>query len=254
MSAGRLEGKVAVVTGGNSGIGLATAVEFARQGAAVAITGRDEATLRAAEAAVAAAGGEVLAVRADVTRPAELDAAVAAVRERFGRIDVLFVNAGFGAFAPVDQVTEDAYDALFDTNAKGAFFTVQKALPLMGEGGSIVFNGSINGQIGMAGSSVYSATKAAVRSLARTLSADLVDRGIRVNVVSPGPISTPIWQRTGMPPEAVQGVAAEITSKVPMKRFGAPDEIAKAVLFLASPDSSFFLGAELVADGGISQL
>ena len=254
MSAGRLEGKVAVITGGNSGIGLATAEEFARQGARVAITGRDAATLAAAAELLRAAGADVLALEADVTRLPEIDRAMSAVRERFGRIDVLFVNAGFGVFAPVDAVTEEGFDALFNTNVKGAYFTVQKALPLMGDGGSIIFNGSINGLIGMAGASVYSATKAAVRSLARTFSADLVERGIRVNVVSPGPVVTPIFGRMGLPPEVLEATAAHIASQVPLKRFGHADEIAKAVLFLATPDSSFILGAELVADGGMSQL
>ena len=254
MRAGRLEGKVAVITGGNSGIGLATAGEFAREGARVVITGRDAATLDAAEAGLRAAGAEVLALTLDVTSLPEIDRTMAAVRERFGRIDVLFVNAGVGAFGPVDAISEEGYNALFDTNVKGAYFTVQKALPLMHDGGSIIFNGSINGHIGMAGASVYSATKAAIRSLARTLSADLVERGIRVNVVSPGPVATAIWPRLGYPAEVEAAIRADVAGKVPLKRFGEPDEIAKAVLFFVTSDSSFVLGAELVADGGMSQL
>jgi NAD(P)-dependent dehydrogenase (short-subunit alcohol dehydrogenase family) len=249
-----LEGKVAVVTGGNSGIGLAAAEEFARHGADVVVTGRDGATLEEAAARLRALGREVLALRADVSRLADIDRMVEAVRERFGRIDVLFVNAGVGEFAPVTEASEEHFDRLFGVNVKGAYFTVQRALPLMGEGGSVIFNGSVNGLIGMPGSSVYAAGKAAVRSFARTMSADLVARGIRVNVVSPGPVATPLYGRLGLPPEALGEVAAGIQAQVPMNRFADPGEIARAVRFLASSDASFVLGAELVVDGGMSQL
>jgi NAD(P)-dependent dehydrogenase (short-subunit alcohol dehydrogenase family) len=253
---GRLAGKVALVTGGNSGIGLATAEAFLAEGARVAISGRDQATLDAAAAALGAdaSGGAVLAVRADVADAAALDRLFDAVRARFGRLDVLFVNAGVGEFAPLEQASEAHFDRIFDANVKGAYFTVQKALPLLAPGASVILNGSINGLIGMPGTSVYAASKAAVRSLARTLSADLKDRGVRVNVISPGPVTTPFIARTGLPPEALDGVRAGIVAQVPLGRFGEPREIAQAAVFLASDESTFFVGAELVADGGMSQL
>lgn len=251
MGTGRLDGKTAVITGGNSGIGLATAREFVAQGARVLITGRDEATLASA---VAELGEAASGVRADVAKLADIDRIVAAAREGLGQVDVLFVNAGIGKFAPLAQVGEDAYDEIFDVNVKGAFFTVQKLLPLLADGASVVFNGSINGLIGMPGSSVYSASKAAVRSMARTFSADLADRRIRVNVVSPGPVSTPIFSRLGLPDEALEQIAETIREQVPVKRFADPAEIARTVLFLASDDSTFVLGTELVVDGGMSQL
>ena len=248
---GKLEGKVAVVTGGNSGIGLATAKEFREQGAQVVITGRDQQTLNEAKEEI---GGDVLAVRSDTSSLAEIDKLFAAVKEKFGKIDVLFVNAGIGKFAPVEAVTEELFDSIMDINFKGAYFTIQKALPLLNDNASIVLNASINAYIGMPNSSVYAASKAALITLARTLSAELVGRGIRVNVVSPGPVATPILGRMGMPPEVLEETAKSIQAQVPMKRFGRPEEIAKTVLFLASSDSSFLLGTEIVADGGMSQL
>ena len=248
---GKLEGKVAVVTGGNSGIGLATAKEFREQGAQVVITGRDQQTLNKAKEEI---GGDVLAVRSDTSCLAEIDKLFAAVKEKFGKIDVLFVNAGIGKFAPVEAVTEELFDSIMDINFKGAYFTIQKALPLLNDNASIVLNASINAYIGMPNSSVYAASKAALITLARTLSAELVGRGIRVNVVSPGPVATPILGRMGMPPEVLEETAKSIQAQVPMKRFGRPEEIAKTVLFLASSDSSFLLGTEIVADGGMSQL
>jgi NAD(P)-dependent dehydrogenase (short-subunit alcohol dehydrogenase family) len=248
---GKLKGKVAVVTGGNSGIGLATAKEFAEQGARVVISGRDQKTL---DQAAKELGGDVLAVRADVAKLADIDKLFAAVRAKFGRIDVLFVNAGIGKFLPFEQVTEEFYDATIDVNLKGAFFTIQKALPLLPEGASIVLNTSINAHIGMPNSSVYSASKAGLLSLARTLSAELIGRNIRVNAISPGPVTTPIFERMGMPAEVLEQTRQSIASQVPMKRFGRPEEIAKTVLFLASSDSSYLLGTEIVADGGMTQL
>lgn len=248
---GKLEGKVAVITGGNSGIGLATAKEFKEQGARVVITGRDQQTLDDAKREI---GGDVLAIRSDTSSLKEIDKLFATVKERFGHIDVLFVNAGVGKFAPVEAVTEDLFDSIMDINFKGAYFTIQKALPLLNDNASVVLNASINAYIGMPNSSVYAASKAALITLARTLSAELVGRGIRVNAISPGPINTPIFNRLGLPPDALGEMARNIKEQVPMKRFGRPEEIAKTVLFLASEDSSFLLGTEIVADGGMSQL
>ena len=248
----KLKGKVAVITGGNSGIGLATAKEFAEQGAHVVISGRDQKTL---DRAVREIGNGVLAVRADVAKLADIDELFAAVATQYGRIDVLFVNAGIGKFAPLEQMTEELYDSIIDINLKGAFFTVQKALPLLADGASIVLNTSIAAHIGRPiGTSVYSASKAALLSLARSLSAELVGRNIRVNAISPGPVTTPIFGRTGLPPAALDELRGQIEAGIPMKRFGRPEEIAKAALFLASSDSSFLLGSEIVADGGFSRL
>jgi NAD(P)-dependent dehydrogenase (short-subunit alcohol dehydrogenase family) len=242
--AGKLEGKVAVVTGGNSGIGLATAKEFAREGARVVITGRDARTLAEAAREI---GGEVLALRADASSLADIDELFASVGEKFGRVDVLFVNAGVAQFAPVEETDEELFDRVMDINFKGAYFTVKKALPLLVDGASVILNASVVAHIGLPNSSVYSASKAALLSLVRTLSADLNGRRIRVNAVSPGPVETPIFGRMGLPEEAKQGLGEQ----VPLKRLGRPEEIARVVLFLAGPDSSFLLGTEIVADGGI---
>jgi len=248
---GKLEGKVAVVTGGNSGIGLATAKEFKEQGARVVITGRDQQTLDDAKRVL---GDGVEAVRSDTSNLTDIDGLFAVVKEKFGKIDVLFVNAGVGKFVPLESVTEDLFDSIMDINFKGAYFTIQKALPLLNDNASIVLNASINAYIGMPNSSVYAASKAALITLARTLSAELVDRGIRVNVVSPGPVTTPIFGKLGMDEDSLDEILRNVKTLVPMKRFGRPEEIAKTVLFLASDDSSFLLGTEIVADGGMSQL
>ena len=248
---GKLEGKVAVITGGNSGIGLATAKEFKEQGARVVITGRDRQTL---DEAVREIGGDVLALRSDASSLTDIDKLFAAVEEKFGHIDVLFINAGVGKFLPIEAVTEESFDSIMDINFKGAYFTIQKALPFLNDNASIVLNASIVAHIGMPNSSVYAASKAALITLARTLSAELVGRGIRVNAVSPGPIATPILNRLGLPSEALEATRNSLADQVPMKRFGRPEEIAKTVLFLASSDSSFLLGTEIVADGGMSQL
>lgn len=248
---GKLEGKVAVITGGNSGIGLATAKEFKSQGAKVVITGRDQETLDSAKKEI---GGEVLAVRADTSILSDIDRLFEAVKDQFGHIDVLFVNAGVGKFLPFENVSEDFFDHIMDINFKGAYFTIQKALPLLNEKASIILNSSINAHMGMPNTSVYAASKAALITLARTLSAELVGRGIRVNALSPGPVVTPIFGRTGLPAEDLKRLSANIQEQVPMKRFGLPEEIAKTALFLASSDSSFLLGTEIVADGGMSQL
>jgi len=247
---GRLAGKVALITGGNSGIGLATAEAFLAEGARVVISGRDQGTLDAAAAAL----GPVLPVRADVTDAAQRARLIRAVRECFGRLDVLFVNAGVAQFAPIDLSSEAHFDYVFNINVKGAYFTVQQALHVLTPGASVILNGSVSGLVGLPNASVYSASKAAIRSLARTLSADLRGRGIRVNVISPGPTRTPIYRRNGLVPEAQAEIARRLEQQVPLGRFGDAREIAKAVVFLASDESSFFLGAELVADGGMSQL
>ena len=248
----KLEGKVAVITGGNSGIGLATAKEFSRRGAKVVISGRDERTL--AEAATAI-GGEALAVRADVSRLADLDKLFARTKERFGAIDVLFVNAGIGKYiTPVEQTTEAVYDEIMDINFKGAFFTAQKALPLLKDGGAVVINTSVVSGIAMPNLSVYAASKAALRSLTRTLAAELLGRRIRVNAVAPGPTATSLAERTAGSAEAAKKLQDALASQVPVKRLGSPDEIARAVLFLASDDASYITGVELNVDGGMGQL
>jgi len=248
---GKLESKVAVVTGGNSGIGLATAKEFKEQGAMVVISGRDQLSLDEAKRAI---GGDVLAVRSDASSLTELDKLFEAVKEKFGHIDVLFVNAGVGKFAPIEAVTEQLFDSIMDINFKGAYFTIQKSLPLLNDNASIILNTSINAHIGMPNSSVYAASKAALLTLARTLSAELVGRGIRVNAISPGPVTTDILNRLGLPAEALEQTQKFLIDQIPMKRFGRPEEIAKTALFLASSDSSFLLGTEIVADGGMSHV
>lgn len=247
----RLTGKVAVVTGGNSGIGLATAQRFHEEGAQVVISGRDQKTL---DQAVKTIGGDIIAIRADVSKLADLDRLYKTVADKFGKIDVLFANAGIAKFAPVNDSTEILFDEVFDVNVKGVYFTIQKALPLLNDGASIIINSSVVNETGAAGASVYAATKAAVRSFARTLTTELVDRGIRINVVSPGPITTPIFGRTGLPQEQVDEFARDIVSKVPMKRFGKPEEVADAVLFLATPESSYITGVDINVDGGMGQV
>jgi NAD(P)-dependent dehydrogenase (short-subunit alcohol dehydrogenase family) len=245
------EGKVAVVTGGNSGIGLATGKAFAAQGARVAITGRDKKTL---EQAAREIGPQTLAVQADVTDLSSLDTLFRQVKERLGNIDALVVNAGVARFAPIDEVTVQHYDVLLDTNLKGSYFTVQKALPGMNRGASIILMTTAADTLGLPGSSVYAASKAALRSLARTLSAELISQNIRVNAVAPGPIETPIFGRLGLTQEAVGELAKTILGRVAAKRVGQPEEIANAVLFLASPAANYIVGVELNVDGGMSQL
>ena len=247
----RLEGKVAVVTGGNSGIGLATAKRLQDEGARVAISGRNQQTL---DEAVNTIGNGVLAVQADVSKLTDVDKLYAQVSKKLGKIDVLFVNAGVSKFGPFADTSESIYDEQFDINIKGAYFTIQKALPFLNDGASIIVNTSVADQKGTAGTSAYSATKAALRSLARTTAAELAARGIRVNAVAPGPIVTPIFGRTGLPQEAIDEFAKEIISKVPMKRFGQPEEVAGTVAFLASQDASYITGVEINVDGGLGQI
>lgn len=244
----RYANRTVLVTGGNSGIGLATAVQFAREGARVVITGRDQATLDSARELI---GGATIAIRndqGDVKAGREL---AALLRENGLRLDAVFLNAGVGKFAPFDQIDEALWDATFDVNVKGAYFTLQALAPLFNEGAAIVLNGSVNAHIGMPSSSVYAASKAALISLAKTLSAELLPAGVRVNVVSPGPVTTPIYERLGMSAEQLGEMKAAIQSQVPLKRFGTPDEVASAVLFLASPEAAFIVGTELVVDGGM---
>lgn len=247
----KLEGKIAVVTGGNSGIGLATAKLLRHEGAKVAISGRDQDTLSSAKKEI---GGDTLAIRSDVANAADVDAFFSKIAASLGKIDVLFANAGVAKFAPISDSPESLFDEVFDINVKGVFLTIQKALPHLNDGASIVLNTTFLNEVGTPGTSVYSASKAAVRSLARTAAAELVGRGIRVNAVSPGPIATPIYGRLGLPKEAVDAMAGSILATVPMKRFGQPEEIAKTVLFLASPDASYITGVEINVDGGVGQV
>jgi NAD(P)-dependent dehydrogenase (short-subunit alcohol dehydrogenase family) len=247
----RLEGKVALVTGGNSGIGLATAKRLQEEGARVAISGRSKKTL---DEAVKTIGNGIVAIQSDVASLTDIDKLFTEVSGRLGKIDVLFVNAGVAKFAPLAETPESLFDEVFDINIKGAYFTIQKALPFLNDGASIVLNTSAADQTGTIGASAYSATKAALRSLARTAAAELVGRGIRVNTVAPGPIETPIIGRTGLPQEAIDQFVKDIGSRVPMKRFGQSEEVAGAVAFLASQDASYITGVELNVDGGLGQI
>lgn len=249
---GKLSGKVAVVTGGSSGIGLATARRFVEEGAAhVYITGRRQAEL---DAAVKTIGRNVTAVRSDVSNVADLDRLYAAVKAGHGRVDVIFANAGSGEFAPLAEATEAHFDKYFGVNVKGVLFTVQRALPLLGSGASIIFNGSIAGSKGLEQFGVYNATKAAVRSLARTWAAELKGKNIRVNVVSPGPIVTPAIETLTGSKQNADDMFAQMAAGIPLQRAGQPEEIASAVAFLASSDASYVNGAELFVDGGMVQV
>lgn len=251
MSAPRFQGKVAVVTGGNSGIGLGVAKAYAQEGARVAITGRNAKTL---EVAAKAIGEGTLAIQSDAGKVAEIEAAMKKIKERFGRIDALFVNAGVGKFVPLEQVTEEFFDEAVNINMKGVLFTVQKAVPLMPKGSAVVLNASINAHLGMPGTTVYGATKAAVINMAKTLSADLLEKGIRVNAISPGPVTSALLERDGLTQEKLKETKDWIQSQVPIKRFGTPEEIAAAVLYLTAPESAFVVGAELIVDGGMATL
>ena len=247
----RLEGKVAVITGGNSGIGYATANLFAEEGATVVITGRDQTTLYAAAASI---GAGTIAIKSDVANMADLDRLFARVNEEFGGLDILFANAGVFLGGSLQDSTEELYTQTFDINVKGVFFAIQKAEPFLRDGGSIVINASTVIHAGMPGASLYAASKAAVRQLARNLSNELISRNIRVNVVSPGYTRTPIIGRAGYNDEQVEGFFDHVSGEIPMRRPGQADEIAKAVLFLASDESSYIAGEEIVVDGGYSTI
>ena len=248
---GKLDGKVAVITGGNSGMGLVTAQLFATEGAHVFITGRRQAEL---DDAVKRIGKNVTGVQGDVAKLADLDRLYARVKEQKGYVDIVFANAGAGGMAPLGSITEDEFDRMFNLNVKGLVFTVQKALPLFRDGGSIILNASVAASMGMPAFSVYSATKAAVRSFARTWTVDLKERKIRVNALSPGPIDTPILSGLASSEAELGQIKENLASGVPMGRMGRSEEIATAALFLASDDSSFITGSELFVDGGMAQV
>jgi NAD(P)-dependent dehydrogenase (short-subunit alcohol dehydrogenase family) len=250
----RLDGKIAVITGGNSGIGLSTAQRFVEEGAYVFISGRRQSELDAAVKQIGKNNNNVSGVQGDVSKLADLDRLYAMVKEKKGRIDILFANAGIGEFAPLGEITEAHFDKTFGVNVKGLLFTVQKALPLFQDGGSIILNASIAASKGVEASSVYSATKAAVRSFARTWTVELKQRKIRVNAISPGPIDTPIFSSVLQTEEQIEQFKTSLVSGVPMGRMGSPDELAKAVSFLASDDSSYITGIELFVDGGMAQI
>lgn len=247
----KLEGKIALITGGTTGIGLASAKLFQEEGAQVIITGRSAGTLAEAQQEL---GPKAVVIQSDTSKLADIDHLIEQVRTRFGRIDILFANAGVAFFAPIGQSDEAFFDNHFNINVKGLFFTVQRALPLIPDGGSIVLTSSVVASKGFVDTAVYSATKAAVRSFGRTLAAELAPRRIRVNTVSPGPIATPIFDKMKLPPEAAQATEEALRSGVALKRLGNADEVAKVALFLASDDASYVVGAEVLVDGGLAGL
>jgi NAD(P)-dependent dehydrogenase (short-subunit alcohol dehydrogenase family) len=251
MAQKRLDGKIAVITGGSSGIGLATAQRFVDEGAYVFLTGRRQNELNTT---VNKIGKNVIGVQGDVSNLKDLDRLYDTVKQQKGRIDILFANVGVTDFAPLGRITETLFDKIFSVNVKGVLFTVQKALPLFQDGGSIILNASIGGSKGYEGFSVYGATKAAIRSFARSWTVDLKNRKIRVNAISPGPIDTPMFRSTGRNDDEAEQVKKYIANTIPLGRIGNPEEIASAVSFLASDDSSFVTGIELFVDGGIAQI
>lgn len=248
---GKLDGKVAVITGGNSGIGLATAKLFQAEGAQVVVTARNQTRLEESRTEV---GEGIDVIQADVSKVSEITAFFEQIAAKYGKIDILFANAGIAKFAPIEYIDENFIDNMFNVNFKGVFFSVQKSLPLFKDGGSILINTSVSNTKGMPNTSTYAATKAAGRSLARTLSSELIGKGIRVNAISPGPVSTPIYGKLGLAQEEIDEFGKQALAQVPMGRFGESAELAKAALFLASKDSSFVVGTELVVDGGMTQL
>ena len=247
----KLEGKIAVITGGNSGIGLATAKRFVTEGAYVFITGRRQKQL---DLAVSEIGKNVMGIQSDVSNLADIDKIYNTVKDQKNHIDIIFANAGIAQFAPLEKISEEHFDKIFRINVKGLLFTVQKLLPIFQEGGSIILNASIGSSKGVEETSVYSATKAAVRSFARTWTVDLRHRKIRVNAISPGPIDTPIFSNLMQNEEQTEQFKKNIVNTVPMGRMGTPDEVAKVISFLASDDSSYITGIELFVDGGLAQI
>lgn len=247
----KLSGKVIVITGGNSGIGLATARLFREQGANVVITARSTESFEKARAEL---GDDFDIVQTDVSKTDEIERLFEHVKVKYGKFDVLFANAGIALFKPTTEIDEVFFDSQFDTNVKGLYFTVSKAIPLLNDGSSVILNSSVVNMKGMPGASVYAATKAAVRSLARSWTAEVPVSQVRFNVISPGPIATPIYDKMGMPAEQVEAFGEQMKMAVPAKRFGAPEEMATIVLFLATSDSSYIAGADIYADGGLGQV
>lgn len=239
--------KIAVVTGGNSGIGYASAKELAAQGAKVVITGRNKESVENAANELGVTG-----IVADQGKQEAIDNLVAEVKSKFGKVDVLFLNAGVASFSPVEAATESHFDSIIDSNVKGVYFTVQKFIPILNEGASIIFNTSVNAVLGMPNSGVYAASKAAIISLNRVLAVELADRKIRVNAISPGPVATPLYGKIGLSEEEVNGFGTILGERILLKRFGQPEEIANVVRFLASDDASFITGTELTVDGGLT--
>ena len=247
----KLKNKVAVITGGNSGIGLAIAKLFHQEGAKVIITGRRKEVVKNAAKEI---GESAIGISTDTSKLDNIDAFYSEIKALYGKIDVLVLNAGVAILEPLEMITEESYDRTMNINLKGLFFNIQKAILLMEGGGSIILTTSVFNQMGSPNSSVYSASKAAVRSLSRTLSAELLGKGIRVNCIAPGPIETPIFSKMGLPEENIEQAKENFASMVPMKRFGTPDEIANGALYLASDDSSYVAGIELAIDGGMVHL
>ena len=247
----KLKNKVAVITGGSSGIGLAAAKEFISNGADVVLFGRKKQLL---DEAVSLLGNRSYGVQGDVTKSADLERLFAETKDRFGGIDVLFINVGQGKLAPIADTTEDFFDEMIDVNFKGAYFSLQKSIAMLNNNASVIITTSWLNEIGFEGSSLLSASKAALRSLVRVASAELAVKGIRVNAVSPGAIGTPFWGKIGLPEEVLNSAATAITNQVTMKRFGTAAEVAKAILFLASDDASYIAGSEISVDGGINQV
>jgi NAD(P)-dependent dehydrogenase (short-subunit alcohol dehydrogenase family) len=247
----KLENKVAVITGGSSGIGLATAKEFIANGAKVVIFGRSK---QALDNATENLGSNSISVQGDVSKISDLDRLYSITKSKFGGIDVLFVNAAQAKLAPIADTTEDLFDEMIGINFKGAYFTLQRAIPHLNNNASVIITTSWLNSIGFGGSSLLSASKAALRSVVRVASAELIEKGIRVNAVSPGAIGTPLWGKIGLPEEVLKAAGEAITNQIPVKRWGQAEEIAKTVLFLAAADSSYIIGNELMVDGGLRQI